>query len=147
MNNKKIIAILPFILDSKTKAIMSVLTTKKSDKEMSSVMFLEGVEASDTESIYKFLREGFRIIVDEDKKTEFLDNLFFLGDYGSDAELFNSKDRVPLYGLNLTNITNKMQGKAIEKIFDVEPYANLVKDANIDVFMSAGLFMLISYLA
>jgi len=141
----KMIAILPFVLDKKSNAIMHVLTCKDDIIDRSSVLFILHPEKADSEAVFKFLKDKFKISIKEDDKMDFLNNLFYLGELASTQE--NTSNIIPLYGINITSFIKNINAESLKDLYEVTPYPNLVKDANLDINLAASLFMLVSYLA
>ncbi len=139
------IAVLPFVLDKKSNAIMHVLTCKDTIIDRSSVLFILHPEKADSDAVFKFLKDRFKISIKEEDKMDFLNNLFYLGELATTRE--DSPEIIPLYGINVTSIIKKINPKALKDLYEVTPYPNLVKDANVDTNLAASLFMLVSYLA
>jgi len=123
---------------------MNILTSR-TDQDRNSILFVSHNNKSNSDAIFKFLKEKFQIIVEEEEMEEFLNNLFYLGVL-SGENIYNAKD-TPLYGINLTPVIKKINAESIKDTYEVTQYPTLIKDSNMDIFLSASLFMLISYLA
>ncbi len=140
----KLIVILPFVLDKESKAIMHVLTCKDDISDRQSALFIQHNELLDNDAIFKFLKDKFKIIVNEDEKMDFLNNLFYLGEL---ADSSKPNPVVALYGINITPFVKNINAESLKGLYEITPYPNLIKDSNIDMNLAASLFMLISYLA